>query len=86
MAPGSRLVISHGTDDFEPERALAGTKGWANATSQFCLRSHAEITGLFDVLDVVEPGVVLLPRWRPDGEVPADADKIWLYGGVGVKG
>jgi len=34
---------------------------------------------------LVEPGLVQLPYWRPDGAVEADASKIWLYAGVGRK-
>ena len=86
VVPGSHLVISHGTDDFETERAQAGTRGWNNASSQIVLRSHATVSGLFDGLELLDPGVVQLPWWRPDAEVAADASRIWLYGGVGVKG
>jgi hypothetical protein len=34
---------------------------------------------------MLDPGVVVLPRWRPDGAVPADADDIWMYGALGRK-
>jgi hypothetical protein len=47
---------------------------------------QGQVEGFFDGLQLVEPGLVQLPYWRPDGTVGADASKIWLYAGVGRKG
>ena len=85
LAPGSYLALSHGTGDFDPDRSEAAIRGYDSATAPFVLRDHKEIAGFFDGLDLVEPGVVQLPWWRPDGEVPEDSDRIWLYAGVGRK-
>jgi hypothetical protein len=30
------------------------------------LRTQAEVVQFFDGMDLVDPGVVQLPRWRPD--------------------
>jgi hypothetical protein len=48
------------------------------------LRSHARIAALFEGWDLVEPGLVQLPLWRPDGKPPRpkDLSKVWGYGGV----
>jgi S-adenosyl methyltransferase len=85
VPPGSYLVVSHGTADFEPERAHSAVKGYRQASAPFVLRSHQEISSFFDGFEVLEPGVVQIPWWRPDGEVPEDAGKIWIYGGIGRK-
>jgi hypothetical protein len=50
-------------------------------------RSPEQIAGLFDGLELLEPGVVSCPRWRPDpadagGGLPAEVD---MFGGVGRK-
>jgi hypothetical protein len=84
MPPGSYLVISHGTQDFSPERAMAAVRGYDEATAPFVLRSKEQIMRLFDGLEMVEPGLVQLPYWRPDG-IARDPEKIWLYAGVGRK-
>ena len=50
-------------------------------------RSHPAIERFFAGLDVIEPGVLPLPRWRPE---PAEADDperptdtaVSVYGGV----
>lgn len=85
LAPGSALVISHGTDGGQPEVSAAARKGWDNAKSQIVVRDHKEIVELFGDFELVEPGVVQLPLWRPDGVVRADWETIWLDGGVGFK-
>ena len=38
------------------------------AQAQF--RTHAQIMDLFDGLELVEPGLVLVPDWRPDPGTP----------------
>ena len=48
-------------------------------------RTLEEIASFFDGLELVEPGVVSCPRWRPDpalGDPPAELD---AFGGVGRK-
>jgi SAM-dependent methyltransferase len=83
---GGYLVLSHGTGDFEPDRASFAVQGYNQASAPFVLRSRKQVAGFFDGLDLVDPGLVQIPWWRPDGEVPEDSDKIWIYGGVGYKG
>jgi SAM-dependent methyltransferase len=85
LAPGSFLVVSHGTADFEPERANTAVQGYRGASAPFVLRSREEVAGFFDGLDLVEPGLVQIPWWRPDGEVAPEAEQIWIYGGIGRK-
>ena len=78
-------MISHGTDGGQPEVSAAARKGWDNAKSRIVVRDHAEIEALFGDFELVEPGVVQLPLWRPDGEVRGDWETIWLEGGVAFK-
>lgn len=85
LPAGSYLVISHGTHDFNPAQASAAVSGYDEAAAPFVLRSKGQVEGFFDGLRMVEPGLVQLPYWRPDGEVSADASKIWLYAAVGRK-
>ncbi|HEV2346320.1 MAG TPA: SAM-dependent methyltransferase [Actinocrinis sp.] len=85
MVPGSYLVVSHGTNDFEPDRANSAVQGYRQAAAPFVLRSRQEITRFFDGLELIEPGVVQIPWWQPDGEVGPKAEQIWIYGGIGHK-
>jgi hypothetical protein len=47
------------------------------------LRSPAQIAGLFHGLDMVEPGVVPIHRWRPDSFGPSTEVDAW--GGLAKK-
>ena len=84
VAPGSYIALSHGTRDFRPEAAQQAAAVYDQATSPITLRGHAQIAALFDGWDLVEPGLVQVPLWRPDGKPrPKDLAKAWIYGGVG---
>lgn len=85
VAPGSVLILSHVTDDLDPERVRATAKAYDKSSVKVAVRSGKEIAAFFDGLELLEPGMVLLARWRPDDEVTAAADRIGMYGGVARK-
>lgn len=84
-APGSYLAITHVTGDFDPERMDAAGKAYDKSTAKLAHRSRKEVEAFFDGLELLDPGVVLMPYWRPDGVVQDDADEIWMYGAVARK-
>jgi hypothetical protein len=83
LPPGSYLALSHVTGDFRSAAASDAMAVYQRATSSVTLRSRGEVARFFHGFDLVEPGLVQAPLWRPDGELPANLDKLWLYGGVG---
>jgi SAM-dependent methyltransferase len=86
LAPGSYVVISHGTTDGQPAHVAEAVEHYAQTTADFQPRSHAEVLRFFDGLDLIEPGLVHVPRWRPDDPRDADhAERIAAYGGAGRK-
>jgi len=67
LAPGSYLAISVGTSDgADPDMLAEATQTYAGARMPFTLRTRAQIMDLFDGFDLVEPGLVSLPEWRPE--------------------
>lgn len=83
MPSGSCLVISHATGDFWPQERVDA----ANATNKahnvdFCFRSHAEVSRFFAGLQVVDPGIVPVAEWRPDGGPTAEREDSNLWAGV----
>ena len=67
LAPGSYLAISVGTSEgADPDMLAEATQTYAGARMPFTLRSRAQILDLFDGFDLVEPGLVSLPEWRPE--------------------
>jgi len=84
LAPGSYLVISHGTTDTLPADQLAeGTKIY-NRASGVTLRSRAQIEPFLEGLDLVDPGLVLASHWRPEGPLPAADETPAMLGAVGM--
>lgn len=83
LAPGSYLVISHVTDEFAPERMHAITAQYAERGTVFVGRGKEEIRRMFNGRELVDPGLVLISYWRPEGGRPAfNADRVWGYCGV----
>ncbi len=73
-----------GADLHQPARILeAAARTLDTGAVPYQLRTPEEIASFFDGLELVEPGIVSCPRWRPDpGAEPADVD---AFGGVGRK-
>jgi hypothetical protein len=82
---GSYLVISHPANDIDPEKMIEMAKRLNRLMSQRVdLRNHAEVESFFDGLELVAPGVVRIPEWRPDA--PEDVTTpATMWGGVGRK-
>ncbi|MGW1555810.1 SAM-dependent methyltransferase [Streptomyces sp. NPDC002144] len=88
LPEGSWLALSHATNQDRPDTADAvGRLYRSRATSPVTARSHDEILGLFSGFDLVEPGLVHVPLWRPDpaDELPDNPSEYWVYAGVGRK-
>jgi S-adenosyl methyltransferase len=88
LAPGSYLVLCHGTNESRPTVAQATEKVYnRSVATEVHMRSRAEILRFFDGFDLVDPGLVYIPQWRPDSpdDVPRDPSKLWALVGVGRK-
>ncbi|GKQ38193.1 SAM-dependent methyltransferase [Streptomyces sp. A012304] len=88
LPSGSHLVMTHATADFTPQESAAATEKLKAAGVTLALRSRAEFSRFFDGLDLVEPGVAVVPDWHPElGEpVPGQEDGVIPgYGAVGRK-
>lgn len=88
LPAGSWLALTHATDDDRPDTAAAVGKLYrSKATSPVTARSHKRIGQLFDGFEMVEPGLVHVPLWRPDPAegVPDNPREFWVYAGVGRK-
>ncbi|MBM9509086.1 SAM-dependent methyltransferase [Actinacidiphila acididurans] len=89
LPSGSALAITHCTPDYDPE-------GWEKVSAiyyaggtPFQVRTKAEVARFFEGLDLLEPGIALGHRWRPDNdgvfaEGVTDA-AVSLWAGVAIK-
>src|SRR6195256_2186581 len=70
LPSGSYLVISHPTDDFNPNRQGESIHRYnERVADQATLRGHDGTTRFFDGLKLVDPGVVAVAGWRPDSDL-----------------
>src|SRR5262249_38632357 len=69
--PGSYLALSHGTLDFHPPGgADTAAAGYKNATAPLVLRGYEQVSSFLDGFELLEPGLVQAPLWRPEGKRP----------------
>ncbi|MEW2517393.1 SAM-dependent methyltransferase [Actinacidiphila alni] len=89
LAPGSVLVVTHATLQFGPTpSAQRGVQEvYQRTTTPLIMRTKEEVELFFDGFELVEPGVVPLPHWRPEVPLSDDDDPAVLHGlaGVGLK-
>jgi len=82
---GSYLAISHPANDLnDPGVRRLASRLNELMTMKLRFRSRAEVAAFFDGLDLVEPGLVRAPEWRPDRDTDA-ANPAALWGGVARK-
>ncbi|MEJ2854303.1 MULTISPECIES: SAM-dependent methyltransferase [unclassified Saccharothrix] len=85
-APGSYLALSHASFEGDADQAEEATQQFRRRVTDFTMRTRREVTALFGDLDLVDPGVVYLPEWRPDpGDETGDASTTSTFAGVGRK-
>jgi S-adenosyl methyltransferase len=88
LAPGSYVVASQTTADFnDPDSAAGGVQAVHQAGLPFQVRSAEEfISVAFTGLKMVPPGLVAVSEWRPEGNRPRPLPaEVGYYGGVGLK-
>ncbi|AHH19604.1 putative methyltransferase [Nocardia nova SH22a] len=92
MPSGSYLAMSYVTTDFDdgdsdPDGMARLLQVYVDRGIPVRPRSREEVARFFDGLELVDPGVEVIHRWRNEGiEHPASHDKqVSLYGAVGRK-
>ncbi|MEU3984215.1 SAM-dependent methyltransferase [Streptomyces sp. NPDC026672] len=86
LAPGSLLVLTHASYEgipVPPERAEGAVDVYKDIRNPLIMRSREEIARFFEGYDMVEPGLVPMPHWRPQ-TAPEDEDPYAFSGFAGV--
>jgi O-methyltransferase involved in polyketide biosynthesis len=83
--PGSFVTISHPASDIDAEQHAEMVRRMNRSMAEkVTLRDRGAVTRLFAGLELVEPGVVRVPEWRPDSALEAASPAV-LWGGVARK-
>jgi len=80
---GSYLVINDGTNTSTA--GVQGAEARGEAGDPYYLRSPEAIAAFFDGLDLIDPGVVSTPRWRPDSTVAQAHTELAVFCGIARK-
>jgi len=87
MPPGSYLVVSHATGGIlsGDSAGKVGEHYRKHVAPGATMRGSDEILRFFTGFELIKPGLVKVPSWRPDEATTPDADKVWILGAVGHK-
>ncbi len=92
LAPGSYVALSHPVSEaVAPEAAARGEAVYARTDRPGRYRSRARVESFFAGFELVEPGLVWLPLWRPEDWDDLDdplldaPQRSGMVGGIGRK-
>jgi SAM-dependent methyltransferase len=87
LQPGSYVAISHVTADSRPAEMSQAQQLSRQTTTPGTVRSKGQVEQFFSGLELVEPGVVWSPQWRPESpdDVGEHPERMGFYVGVGRK-
>jgi hypothetical protein len=85
VAPGSYLALIHGASDVDPSMRDAEWYWNRMCAQRLRLRTRDQVASFLEGLELVEPGLVTAPEWRPDAGEPAPGQPIPMYAAVARK-
>jgi hypothetical protein len=86
LPSGSHLAVAHPTIAVTGERMAEAIRQWnEHGTPPGTHRTPEQIARLFHRLELVEPGVVSAPLWRPEATVFGEPKEMDLFCAVGRK-
>jgi hypothetical protein len=92
VASGSYLALTHSSPDLRSDRMQDAADKFAKLLrGTYVVRTYDEIARFFDGLDLVDPGLVQIDRWRPSAdeapgaETGTDQPANPIYAGVARK-
>jgi len=75
LAPGSYVALTHATSDSRPQEAAAVERIYRGTTTDIHARTRDQVLALLGGdLELVEPGLVWGPSWRPEAGAPPACD------------
>ncbi|MFI1171101.1 SAM-dependent methyltransferase [Streptomyces melanogenes] len=86
LAPGSLLILTHAAYEGIPlseDRAGGAVGVYRNIRNPLVMRTSGEIATFFDGFEMVAPGLVQMPMWRPESS-PEQEDPYAFSGFAGV--
>ena len=86
VPPGSWLAIFHPASDILADRMKEVARSVSTrAATPTTLRARPEVLRFFNGLELLEPGLVQVHRWRPGSPAPDMGDEVPGYAGLARK-
>jgi hypothetical protein len=89
LPSGSYLALTHASaDSVDEASAERGEQLYQRASAPFHFRSREQIQSLFEGFELIDPGLVYIPLWRPETEddlLVDEPQRSANYAGVGRK-
>jgi trans-aconitate methyltransferase len=83
---GSWLAVFHPANDILPDQIReAARRVSARSAGTTTLRDRTQIARFFEGLELLDPGIVQVHRWRPGSAAPDDGEQIPGYAGLARK-
>ena len=85
LARGSHFALSAFTRDNAPSEMAGAVDVCKASQNPIYPRTRAEVLRMFEGYELVEPGIVMTPEWRPERpeDVGDNAERSNMYAGVG---
>ncbi|WP_328907282.1 SAM-dependent methyltransferase [Streptomyces sp. NBC_00234] len=84
LAPGSLIVITHASYEGIPlsqEEAGGTVDVYRNIRNPLVMRSRAQVSRFFEGYEMVDPGLVSMPNWRPEAPVVEGQEDPFAFSG-----
>ncbi|WP_063041414.1 SAM-dependent methyltransferase [Nocardia grenadensis] len=75
LPSGSYLVMTHLTTDFDPAMVEGTVRAYRQSGIEMEARDYAGVSRFFRDLEVLEPGIVAIEDWHPEGK-PQETDGV----------
>ena len=86
LPAGSYLAITHSTSEVSGERVIEAVRQWNEvAPTPYTLRTPEQIAAFFAGLELIEPGIVSCPEWRPERREAGSVRKMDEFCALGRK-
>lgn len=83
--PGSMVAIAHGTQEWLPDQVAASAQDLflRRASAQITMRRREDVLGWLEGMQILDPGAVAVPAWRPARPQDAEGgERTGLFGVV----
>ncbi|MGF7237553.1 MAG: SAM-dependent methyltransferase [Frankia sp.] len=85
LPSGSYVALTHPGRDFDPEAMAKLTDFARQGHITLVPRVKAQVAEFFGGWEMIEPGLVPVAAWRPDGPPPSDTNTAFYWSGVARK-